>query len=251
MARTIHRMPGVLPRQPQRSSKRVSLRSLKFLFILLIIGGTYWFFMRGPMFAVATVELTGSEEQALRTIAEGLKGKNIFTLRALAIEQDMRQTYPPIGRVTLVRGLPRTVRLAVSLRTPSLRWQAGETIFILDERGEVFQVGDKPEFQSLPKVYDKSGIIPQVGQYIVAPAFIQIMEDLHRQAPEYLGRSYSGIEITETTFHIDLLLEQNMRVRLTTQRPLREQLETAQKIVKLHPEATSIDVRVPQWAYWK
>lgn len=253
MKQRIHRMPSVIPGTRIKAAlvkpPRRGLRSV--VWFLLFLGGLYWLVFLGPTFQVQQVELLGADTTALATLADNMKGQNIFRLNQTAVESAMRQVHPPIDTVTLIRGLPHTVRLLVTLRTPALRWQVNDTVYILDANGEVFQEGEKPEYENLPKVVDTSGVAVQVGQQIIVPAFIDFIQDVQEKTPQTFHRSYLRSEVTETTFHVDALLEGDIRLKFTTQRPLQEQLDGAFAIATAHPDAKVIDVRVPKWGYWK
>lgn len=253
MRSKIHRMPGVLPGRtpinnpPPRRSGKVGLG-------LILIGGLaglYWYFFYGPTFMVQSVEVVGSDHASLRSIGDKLVGSNIFRVNPAALEQDMRQVYPSVDSVEVIRGLPKVIRLVVKLRDPALQWQVGETVYVLDNNGEVFAEGEKPEYTSLPRVIDTSGKKLEVGQQVATTAFIQMIQEIRQHLPDHLQRNYTTIEITETTFHIDVILEGGIRIRLTTQRPAEEQLDSAKLILAHHPEAKVVDVRIAQWGYWK
>jgi hypothetical protein len=252
MSPRIHKMPGILPGkmlkldQPKRSP-RIRL----FILGLALIGGSYWFVYASPTFAVEKVEITGVDEAALATVAHRLIGRNIFRLSTTAIEADMKQVYPPVASLTLIRGLPRSVRLQVALRQPMLRWQILDKTYIIDATGQVFDEGEKPDYADLPKVIDTSSLQFTIGQHITTPAFIEFVTAIPDKATALLGRKHVANEIKETMFHVDVLLDGDVRIRLTTQRPLEEQLEAAKTIASAHPDAKLIDVRVPGWGYWK
>lgn len=214
--------------------------------------GAYWFFFMSETFAVQKVEVTGAESASIASVAESLKGRNIFRLVSAGIEQDIRQVHPPTAHVVVVRGLPNTVRLTIALREPALQWQVADTSFILDRTGEAFEQGvSKPEYAALPKVIDRSNRRVQIGQQVVTPAFITFIDESNKKVPDLFKRVHVANEILETTFHIDLVLEGDLRIRVTTQRPLEEQLNGAVAIFTAHPEAKSIDVRVPKRGYYK
>lgn len=256
MARkTIHKMPQLMPSAPIRYSTSTPPSKKKtnywLLFLGLLLVGIYWFIFQGPTFAITSVEVTGSDNQGIKDVTNKLVGKNIFLVRQPVIENDMRQVYPPVATVELVRGLPHTVRFTVKLRDPVLKWSSGDKIYILDLAGEVFQEGDSPDYAALPLVRDSSQVQLEIGQQVISPAFIQFVTELHQQSSEMVKRKFQWGEVGETTFHVDALLEGDMRLKLTTQRPLKEQLEAANAILGAHPEAKLVDVRVAGWGYWK
>ncbi len=249
----IHRLPSILP--AARIKEQKPGRNRRVIFVLIATGIVilaYWFIFRSPYFAVTKIEVTGVDPATVKSVVDRMIGTNIFGLNSVGVETDMKQVYPPVASVSLVRGLPHTLRLSVTLRQPALRWQVNDsTTFILDSNGEAFELGDKETYASLPKISDKSGIQVQLGQRVTTAAFIDFMNQLHTAIPNELHRAQIGSEITETSFHVDVMLEGEIRVKMTTQRPSLEQVKAAATILQAHPEAKTVDVRVPKWGYWK
>jgi hypothetical protein len=254
MRSRIHRMPGLMPGKPL-PKERSSSNRYRYIGIVLVVGGIisglYWFFFLSPVFSIEKIEIIGSDNESVRAAADRLTGGNIFRLHATSLAQTLTQSYPPIETVTVVRGLPHVVRINITLRRPALRWQINDVIYIIDSEGEIFEQGDKPDYADLPKIVDKSGLATDIGQTIVTPEFIQFVTDMQKRIPTLFTQAYLGNEISETTFHIDALLQGDIRIRLTAQRPLQEQLDAAKSILAKHPEAKIIDVRATRWGYWK
>ena len=251
----VHKMPGIMPgnRLYRQEKPKRNYRGLGF--VILISGlacGSYWFFFLSPTFAIDQVTITGTDNESLKTIGDRLIGTNSFRLNSATLEQDMQQAYPPVATVTVVRGLPRVVRINVTLRQPKLRWVMSDTtLFILDANGQVFSQGDKPEYAPLPKVMDRSNEKLQIGQQVVLPAFIQFLNEIQAQSPALFHQNQTANEVTDSIFTLDMVFENTLRIRLTTQRPSKEQLESAALILAAHPEAKLVDVRVPARAYWR
>lgn len=244
-------MPAVMPHAPITSRRRFPRFILVVLGLIMVVSGIYGVIFKSSIFAVESVEVEGVAVPAVSAYAEKLYGRNIFQLRSAAIEQDVRQAYPPVKTATLVRGLPRKIRIVVTLRQPALRWQVRDHVYLLDSQGEVFEVGDKPEYAQLPKIVDKSPISVQVGQRLASPSFVTFVTEMQQRIPDQFKRAHVATEVSETLFHLDVVLEGDFRIRLTTQRPLDEQIRAAHLIASAHPDAKLIDVRIPKWGYYK
>ncbi len=247
---SVRRMPQVMrakaPSQPRKRFRGAGC---------ILVGGAlvflYWFFLSSHFFAITTIQFEGKTNDSLEEASRHLINTNIFRLNPTSLEQTMRQAFPPVATVSVVRGLPHTVRINVQLRTPALRWQSGDVVSILDQNGESFEQGDKPEYAHLPKVVDQSKVALHVGQSVVSPEFIRFIQDMQDKVPAAFKKAFVNGEISETSFHVDALLEGGLRLRFTVQRPLDEQLSSALAIYQAHPDAKTIDVRVGQWGYWK
>lgn len=251
MASSIHALPKTMHR-PIRASKppkkkiswKLGVSIIGLLFVL-------WLFFVSNTFDVATVTLSGTDAASARVYSETLKGQNIFLLNTLTVEAALRKAYPPIGSVTIVRGLPSTIKLDVTLRQPQLRWRVKDTVSILDSTGEVFDQGNKTEYAVLPEVSDLSGIQVSLGQPVVSPSFIEFIKTITKESPNHLKKNVTRFEVAETTLLVDAVLEGDIRVRLALNRPIEEQLKGASAIMAAHGDAKTIDVRVPGWGYWK
>lgn len=245
-------MPGIIPGQPIGTvPKRIPWRFGIFLVIIGLLLWAYWYFFWSVAFRVETVEVIGIPEEVITPITSTLNGKNIFRLKATTIEQDIKNIYPPVENATVVRGLPHVVRLHITLRDAAIRWQIGDIIYIVDTSGAVFDLGEKEAYASLPKVTDTSGRNISIGQRLLSKTFLEIVQNLPEEVKKRFESDIESIEITETTVHIDVIISGGLRLRITTQRPIDEQLDAAARIVDHYPEAKYIDVRVPKRAYWK
>ncbi len=253
MARRVHKFSGVIPTGHIEASRpKPNWRRIGFVILLAgVIGLGYWFIYASPTFAITEVEVHGVEPSLIKSITDTLIGSNIWRVNAIAIEENSKQVYNSIETVSVVRGIPHKVRLEATLRSPKVRWQVGDTVFIIDSAGQVFSQGDTPEYATLPKIVDKTNFPVKVGQRIVSPSFITFLTEIHERVPATLKKAVVANEITVTTFHIDVVLDSGARIRLTTQRPLQEQLDGAATILAAHPDAKVVDVRVPRWGYWQ
>lgn len=247
----IQRLPGILPTQPLKREPKRSKRWPIILLLLIGVGGIYWAFFLSSLFTVQSVSVVGTNDAAVISLAERLKGENIFRIRTTTLAEDIRRAYPPVADVTVVRGLPHSVRLSMVLRKPMLRWQTPEGVYILDQNGESFSVGETEAYATLPKVLDSSGFPVKVGQSIVSPSFIDFLYELQDQLPSQFNRKVVNYEVKASTYHLDILLDGDVRLKVTVQRPVTEQLVSSKLILDAHPEVHLIDVRIPQVGYYK
>ena len=67
------------------------------------MGLVYWTVYAGPTFAVTEVEVVGVEPALIKTITDPLMGSNIWRVNAIAIEENSKQVYNPIEKVSVVQ----------------------------------------------------------------------------------------------------------------------------------------------------
>ncbi len=251
---SIHRMPGVLPKTSFRRSSEAPRPRRHLPLFLIVIGvvlGVYWFIFASTTFAIQIIEVEGLPTEAVTPLRNQLEGKNIFRINSVALTDDARQLIPSIKDVTVARGLPHTVRLKIALRDPAVRWVTRTTEYVLDHDGVAFAEGKSDAYSGLPAIRDDSGLSYKIGQTVATEQFVAFMTIAHQKVAEILKRNVATYEVKETTFHFSIILEGEVRILMTVQRPYDEQLESAARILAAHPEAKLIDVRVPGRGYWR
>jgi cell division septal protein FtsQ len=247
-------MPGVLPKSSFRQSSQTK-QTRRGLPVILILGGAilgvYWFLFASPTFSIQTVEVEGLPSEAVTPLRNELMGKNIFRINSVSLTDDARQLIPSIKDVTVARGLPHTVRLKIGLRDPAVRWVTRTTEYVLDHEGVAFAEGKSDAYAGLPAIRDDSGLSYKIGQTVATDQFVAFMTTAHQKVAEIVKRNVATYEVKETTFHFSIILEGEVRILMTVQRPYDEQLQSAARILAVHPEAKLIDVRVPGRGYWR
>lgn len=227
------------------------MSALRWLVWLVLAAGLVWWLAFSPQFRLTDISLIGTDAVAAKAFAQTLRGANIFRLNSVAIESGLKKSYPPIARAQLVRGLPRSLKIDVTLRQARLRWRVGETVAIVDETGAVFDQGETTAYGDLPLVTDTTQIPVSRDAPVASPAFIAFVTALSNQADAYLHTSMRLYEVGATTLQVDGFFMGERRVRFTLARPVEAQLADAGLIFAAHGDAQIIDVRVAGWGYWK
>lgn len=252
----VRRMPKVMQTSgPIRPA--ADWRLARWLFwVVVIMGcayGVYWAIWLNPYFAIKTVEVDGVASPVVKEAAGQLAGQNIFRLQSSDVAAMIRSVYPPTESVTLVRGLPNTVKLEVTLRTPAALWQVGGTSYVVDTAGIVYAVAD-PSLGPLPatKITDATNLPISLGRQITTPAFLSFVSDLSTKLPEATGKQIQSLQIKDSSFYVDVITTDNKQFKLTTLRDEDQQIEEIRQVLlaKLG-NVGYIDVRVPGRAYYK
>lgn len=247
-------MPGVLPKTSFRRTPDTPRPRRNVPAILIVVGvilGVYWFLFASATFAIQTVEVEGLPPDAVTPLQNQLLGKNIFRINSVSLTDNARQLIPSIKDITVARGLPHTVRLKIALRDPALRWVTRTTEYVLDRDGVAFAEAKSDTYAGLPVIRDDTGLSYKIGQTVATEQFVAFMTTAHKKVAEIVKRNVATYEVKDTTFHFSIILEGEVRILMTVQRPYDEQLESAARILTAHPEAKLIDVRVPGRGYWR
>ncbi len=249
----VHRLPKTFHQPIKSSSSRNPRKPFrwKWFLVLVILVLAGWTFVGSNYFTVQTVQLIGTDATTAKTYSNELVGKNIFFLNQGLIEAGLIKAFPPISNVEIVRGLPKTVRLTVTLREPKVMWRSGTTQSILDSAGYVFDQGDKSNYSSLVTVVDTTGLPVKIGQPVVSQSFVDFITKVANELPKKNLTPIARFEVADTTLLVDVILTNDTKIRLSIQRDVVAQIEDVSTILTAHPEAKHIDVRVDGWGYWK
>lgn len=249
----IHPLPKTFHR-PIESSRR-SFGSSRFrlgwLVVTILMAGLVWFLVGSSYFKITTVQLVGTDAPTAKAFAQTIVGRNTLLLNQSVIQAGLIQAFPPIESVTIVRGLPRTLRLTVRLRQPKLIWKTGVLDSVLDEAGYVFDQGDTSRYPGLPTIVDMTALPVTIGQPVVSPGVVAFVSELSRQLAEKIKLPIKQFEIADTTLLIDAIADNDRKIRFALERSVNSQLEDVGILLAAHPDAKQLDVRVSGWGYWK
>ncbi len=112
---------------------------------LAVVGAIVWLIGFSPAFAVRTVVVTGTSVLTRAQVEQAAAvpmGLPLIRVDVEAIEARVREL-PPVANVSVSRGLPGTVTVAVTERTPVYAMSAGSMFSLVDGSGVVFAQTDE------------------------------------------------------------------------------------------------------------
>mgnify|MGYP001342121091 CR=1 FL=1 len=259
--RHVPRIYGDL-QKPKRDWRKLR-RFLRILLVLLLGYCLYYFLFESRMFAVETVEVQGAqvaEPSAIQALVP--LGGNIWRFPEDDVSRSIKESQPVLT-VQVLKGIPRTVRVVVTERTPVIRWQSGETIYLLDSDGIAFMqypVAQPPSpetsfgllLQQVPLVNDSKRLPVAIGDAVVSRLFEEFVGSASSAMRSYLSvYTVEYIEIGDSSYDITMVVSGGMRVFMSSLADPGVQvrnLARLQRDGKLKPDS-QVDLRIDRWAY--
>lgn len=226
------------------------------LSVLTLAGLVGWWLFGSGKFSIRTVSVTGSVNPGVNQALNALKGKNILLLSTTQLESTLPHQQSSIAALHLIKGLPDTLRVNVTVRQPQLRWQSRDTQAFLDDAGIVFSLDPAPSpaaLDGLPLVADPKAQPIVLGQPFVTPSFVQFVRKLHQNFHDRVHLDFASLAVGETTRELDVTTNNHLTIRFDTTRSLDPQLTTLAAVLSTYGSAIheSVDLRVEGRAFYK
>lgn len=215
------------------------------IFLVLII-----LFFFSPLFKIKNIEIS-SENAEINSFFSNFKGKNLFLIDTSKTKSDIKNKYPEILDVSISKGIPNVLRVKVIERQPKMIWVSGGKKYYVDENGLVFTEGDT-QISNLPNVIDNKNLPVMILKQIVISSFVNFITDVQQKLADS-ELEVTRYEVNETTFQVDAVTKNNLKIIFDTTRPLDGQITAAQKIYTEHKAEIIkyLDVRVEGKVYYQ
>ena len=239
-----------LPRLQQLELVRV-LPSGKLLVVafasLALAAGAYALARTTPMFAVARIEVTGTDAagraEALRALA-GLDGKSLLAIGAGDVAARL-DGLPDVTGASYDRDFPHTLRVTIVPEQPVAVLRRGTETWLVSARARVLRKIRRGTFPLLPRVWAPSSLAVARGSGVGGRA-AAIVDAVARLRSSPLPGGVRGATYAEGT-GIMLLLRNGLKVQLGEPEQLDLKLAVARRIVSVVPSGTTLlDVSVPE-----
>lgn len=254
----VRRNPTIIATTPPREPAAITMPKwvFKFILALIVVGGLVYFFFISPYFQVKRIETDGFLSTQGNDFLQNYKGKNIFLVNQLALEEDMREVYPEALIVKVYRGLPDTLRVTVSEREVALVWVSKDRQYLVDGTGIAYEEINEANRQSvdkLSKITDLHAMNVELGRKVATARLINFIKAFEPVFEEKTKIKITGWEIGETSIHATALTEKGWKVIINTSRSADQQVTDLEAILKKHSGDVKeyIDLRVPGYAYYK
>lgn len=241
------------------------LRFVKLSFFSLVFLAAAYGLFYSSFFTVKNVDVQGaslSDTEAI--IATVKKGGSIWSVPQQSIMRSVFDTQP-VNKVSVLRGLPDSVRIVVEERQPILVWQSGTVTSLADENGIVFlQYSDDklPDPESslgktlagLPHVRDTKSLAVARGDVVVSRDLISFLgsvkENLLRYFPDF---ELTSFEVADTTYDVTAISAKGMRVQMNSLADSGAQVRNLVRLVQQENVGmqAQVDLRIDRWAYVK
>jgi cell division septal protein FtsQ len=248
--KNILRQPKVYnPPAEQKSFKLPKFIWILVIIVILFLAILYLMFF-SPVFQIRNIVIEGSPPEEVKTLTESFKGKNIFLFNSSQSETDLINNRPEILSVKIYKGIPDILKMKFNCRVGKIIWQTQNQYFLIDEQGVAFKEITSPK--DLPKVVDNKNLDVKIPIILASPNFINFIKNLPSKI-EQNGLKIDYFAVNETTFQVDVITEEGIKIIFDTTRPLTEQMDAFQKVWNDHKNEIKeyVDVRVEGWAYYK
>lgn len=173
---------------------------------------------------------------------------------------------PIIMNIKILRGLPNKVRIVVTEKEPTLLWQSGEIVSILDPNGMVITQYPASSVlseesvlgqavASLPVVVDTQQVPVQPGTAATSANFLEFMQKVRDSIETRLpDLTWQRIEVGESfLYDVTFVSSTGMSVSLNTLADADIQIKNLAFLIQHGAvgESDKVDLRVDRWAYVK
>ena len=206
------------------------------------------------LFTIKHIEVRGVRFSSLAEIQASVPlGRNIWLLSSGNVAQSIMHD-PTILSAQLLRGLPGTVRITITERTPSLLWVSGNTTSLVDSEGQVFKQlpSNTVVPADIPQVHDSQSLPVYDGQALLSPSFVKfVMTTSSELAAALPSMPVAGMSVSRTTYVLDVALKDGPTLSFSALSPADVQVRNAASLILTKKIASTahIDLRVDRWAY--
>lgn len=219
--------------------------------LLIIIVVLFYIIFLSPWFKIKNIEIVGSPPEEVRNEINIHKGENIFSFQSQKIRSKLLRENRNYSDIKFYRGIPDTIKVIFNDRTPCVVWETGAKKYLVDDNAIIYKEDDIMD-DSLPHVKDLGNLPVQLPSQITSVDFVSFI----KQANSELNKSKFTIvdfEVSETTFQVSAVTDNNIRIIFNLLRPLSDQIDALNKVyeqsradIKEH-----IDLRVEGRVYFK
>ena len=232
-----------------REKPKSPIRLLIFGFLLVILGVTFFWYA-----VVSEVEVRGDIPEAVAAeLEEDARSRYRFfwQVHEGSLDAYSASHRRDISSVASSRQFfARTLMLRVEPRNPSLLWQSGDTIYLVDDLGIAVSVVDTDD--QLPLVIDAATLPVSEGEQIAPASFVEFVERLSSQTTIKI----EAMRVVDTTSELILTLEEGYDARMATNQDVDIQIQNIVRLQRVADEENEtiseyVDVRLLHKGYYR
>ena len=255
--------------EPETHGKRWLIVSL--VVVVLLLAGTLYLFFLTPYFYVKDPVVIASphisKEEVIRAITPALQKKkfgvistsHLYFLDRVALQAAARESIPLLQSVVIERHFPNVLRLTVTEKQPVAIWNQQESLYLLDEHGQVLGATDASLVQDNLPIVKNTIAAPQptVGQWVLEERNLQFARNLDKSFSAKIGIPLSRFDIpTGFATEITAVTQEGWSVLFNTENDLDEQLVVlntilTQDVKEKRPFLHYVDLRVNNLGFYK
>lgn len=240
--------------------------SLIFLILLIIVpvGLLIWLAFFTDSFLVQNITVVDARPHTTERIEEivsEVSGKNIFFIQSDLLEGAIQSEVPQVRTVHIARKLPATLKVIVQEKEPKLLVLSQANYYFVDQQGIAYEEASLDTLPGvvLPVVKNTSteGELT-VGTSVVDEEFVDFVQVVGEQLPEYVGSQVAEIRIPSLAAReVHFLLDSNIEARFDSTRSPLVQLSILEKLLEntiTEEERANleyVDTRIPNRVYYR
>jgi len=206
---------------------------------------------------IKNIEITGSINTEIKNKIDEFYGKNVLLFRPGKIKEDLMKEQSSIEDVEIIRGIPDTLKVQISVRTPAISWKSQNKVYFIDSDGYIFELQSQDEYlqgdKKLPQIEDTKNIPIELGTKAATPDFIEFILEVNQKLPSDFNIKVNNIKVAETTFQIEIETDQGFRIIMNTMGNLENQIKALKKVLdeKRQDIKEYVDLRIEGRVYYK
>lgn len=246
------RRPEIINKTHKTKEKvRFNLKPLKGLFYAVVLAFIIYGVFFSSIFKISQVNIEGVKSVEISDyMKRELMGRNILFLRTGKFLRTLQKEYPVLSEVTIIRGIPRTVKLSIIERDQIMIWCNIENCYEVDNQGYAYQTIARPSSKIVLND-DKNQVIKE-GDRVASESFIyfflKTIEELDK-----VGIKVTSAKMEETTFKITFITSEGWSIIADSSYSINNQVSAVRQVVDKNKADIHeyVDVRVEGLAYLK
>jgi cell division septal protein FtsQ len=246
----------------RKESPRILKRIIRFAILILIVFGINYLFTNDYL-RIKNIRIVGDntfQSQIIEVAQKELdksrllifKNNNFLLMNKNSIEEEIKSQIPEVKEIIITKKFSDSIELKITERQASIGWQVRDKRYLLD--GDGYLLKETDTFDGYVAVKDNSEIEVSKDKRIVYPNFIHFVKDMSDKFTS-LKIGVKSIEISETTFIIDVFTQDGYKIVLNTTKSLSEQISKLEEALKYIGDSISkldyIDLTVKNKAVYK
>lgn len=224
------------------------------ILIIVLIGYGIWWLFYGDFFKIKNIEVSGDINESIQSEIQMFKNQNILLFVVGQKDKELAAKQTSIDQINIIKGIPDTLKIEVSIRKPVIRWKSKDKEYFIDQEGVIFELSNPNENDKLkPLIIDSKNLEVSLGKKIVSNDFIDFIVKINSQLPEKTSKKIQEIKINDTTLDIEVQFDNSYKVFLSSINNADNQIYLLQKVIEKHDSEIKeyIDLRVDKRAYYK
>ncbi len=272
LTNTKRKKDGVFKRRVKKIFSKIQIVALIIVLIGIFLGSIVFFsFFTTQNIRVSRTDFRIDGEDIAEYAQQAYIGKNIFLLRKVSIQSELKKAFPEIATVEIERELPKTLRLIISTEPVAFRWSCERVKKSISETGDIIQTTESiafyvnrdgritlpnPDEQEAFLIYEKAPCPNEIDrrQQIMSTRTVDEIFAAKTLLAEVLQEPIDRAGYFRDAKEIHLISASNIAFWIDFSTPATEQIEKFRIALTLEPKLKSeldhVDLRVPEKIFY-